>query len=106
MGIISCNPEVKTMTTIHLPKDELIWENAVRKSPSLSTQLKNSVNSVISVLPCSHGGGKLFTSMENNSLLIEFNVGVSSSISTQRMTLWIIFLTSQTNSSSPIKEGF
>lgn len=40
MGIISCNPEVKMMTTIHLPKDEFIWENAVRKNPSLSIQLK------------------------------------------------------------------
>lgn len=75
MGIISCNPEVKMMTTIHFPKDELVWKNAVRKNPSLSTQLKNRVNSAISVLPCSHGGGKLFTSMEKNNVLIEFNGG-------------------------------
>lgn len=75
MGIISCNPEVKMMTTIHLPKNEFIWENAVRKNPSLSTQLKNSVNFVISVLPCSYDGGKLFTSMEKNNILIEFNRG-------------------------------
>lgn len=68
MAIISCNPEVKMMTTIHLPKDEFIRENAVRKNPSLSTQIKNIVNSVISVLPCSHDGGKLYTSMEKNNI--------------------------------------
>lgn len=88
MGIISCNPEVKMMTTIHLPKDELVWKNAVRNNPSLSSQLKNSVNSVISALPYSHDGEKLFTSMEKNDVLIEFNggEGLSTSIPTQRMT--------------------
>lgn len=63
MGIISCNPEVKMMTIIHLPKDELVWKNTERKNPSLSTQLKDSVISVISAQPCSHDGGKLFTSL-------------------------------------------